>query len=513
MMKILFSWIALNVDMKKIEGTDEYDGPTIQAVRQDQYDIFYLFANDRKSQNKASQLKTYIESRKKMFPVRKTELVFINLRNPTDYSELWDKIPQKVEALVSNHKYDDPELYINLSAGTPAMRTTWMMMVGCGQIEATALNVQRKQGSNKTTIEKVDIGIYPFVSEIKQAVDKQLDILQIFKSPKMQKLTRNLALIGDEIDMPILLLGETGVGKTEIARIYHLSTRPKDKFFHFVCGEFSVGDLNTVKSQLFGHVKGAFTGADQDKIGILEKADGGVIFLDEIGDISIEVQRLLINAVEKKEFRRFGDSELIRSDFRLICATNRDIDAMLKTNELSQDFYNRIRSFEFTIPPLRERKEDIPSIVEELLQTERYYQRLMFTEDALEELISQLKRYSLPGNIRDIQRILDHLTIESKQPDPHELTVNDINSYFEEFSEPTETDEFEALIHQIVKIWPHTIYANNNLKLNDVFTETALKKLSSDPNFKKKSGDLNINQISKLLGIDGKTIKSKLDLN
>jgi DNA-binding NtrC family response regulator len=512
-MKILLSWIALNEDMKEIKGTNHYDGPTIQAIKLGQYDILYLFSNDRKTQEKASQLKRYVAANKNIFHVKKIELIFIKIKNPTDYSVLWEKIPKKTEALLLIHKNANPEIHINLSAGTPAMRTTWMMMVGSGQIEASVLNIQRKKKSEETTIAKVDVGIYPFISKIKQAVDKQLNIPQSFNSPKMQILMRKLSLITGDINMPILLLGETGVGKTEIAKMYHLMTNaPKNKFFHFVCGEFNVGDLNTVKSQLFGHAKGAFTGADQEKDGILFKADGGVVFLDEIGDISIEVQRLLINAVEKKEFRRFGGTEMISSDFRLICATNRDINEMLKTNELSQDFYNRIRSCEYTIPPLRERKEDIPSIVRNLLQTERNYKKLLFTEDAIEELIGLLKQHNLPGNIRDIQRILDHLTIQSNQPKVHTLTVPEIESCFDEFSEPTQTDEFVSLIHQLVKIWPHTAYANKNLKLSDVFTETALKKLSSEPGFKKKSGELNINQISKLLGIDGKTIKSKLDL-
>jgi len=513
-MKILLSWIALNEDMKEVEGTSEYDGPTIQAVKQDQYDIFYLFASNEESYKKASQVKRYLQANIKAYPVKKIELIFLKLRNPSDHMELWEVIPQKTETLLALHKQQNPEIYINLSAGTPAMRTTWMMMVGSGQIVATILNVQRKRDSNISCIDKVNVGIYPFVLKIKQAVDKQLKIPQSFNSPRMRTLMRKLALITGDINMPILLLGETGVGKTEIAKAYHLMTNaPKNKFFHFVCGEFNVGDLNTIKSQLFGHVKGSFTGADRDKAGILEEADGGIIFLDEIGDISVEVQRLLINAVEKKQFRRFGGSEMIESDFRLICATNRDIEEMLKANELSQDFYNRIRSCEYTIPPIRERKEDIPDIARNLLQTEKNYRDLKFTEDAIEELISQLRQHSLPGNIRDIKRILDHLTIQSSQPESHELTIEEINDYFEEFSEPTQTDEFVALIHHLIKIWPHTVYADKNLKFNDVFRETSLKKIASDPSFKKKSGDLNVNQISKLLGIDGKTIKSILGLN
>lgn len=509
-MRILLSWIDLKTDMSKLKK-GEYSGPTLEALRQDPYDKALLFASNQETFDKASLLKRYAEENRKKYPVKSIHISFVKLDNPTDYRELWEKVPAQVESTLKNLNIVDPTIFINLSAGTPAMRTTWMMMVGSGQIKATALNVQRVDPTTETTIEKVDVGIYPFVSQIRKEVDKQLSIPQMFNSETMQLLMRKLSLITGDLNMPILLLGETGTGKTTIAKLYHLMTgAPKEKFLHFVCGEFNVGDLNTLRSQLFGHVKGAFTGAEKDKDGALAQADGGTLFLDEIGDIPPRVQRLLINAVEKKEFRPMGSNDLVRSDFRLVCATNRNIQAMLKNNELSQDFYNRIRSCEFEIPPLRERKEDIAAIVDDLLQTEANYKNLGFAETARDYLISKTMQLSLPGNIRDIQRILDHLTIQSNQPDSHPLSKKEIEGYFEKTKEPTQNDRFSALVHQLMQTWPETLYSYKGFRWQDAINEIALKKMVKDQEYRKKNGDLNISRISSFLGIDNKTIKSRL---
>ena len=183
---------------------------------------------------------------------------------------------------------------------------------------------------------------------------------------------------------------------------------------------------------------------------------------------------------------------------------------MLKSNELSQDFYNRIRSCEFEIPPLRERVEDISDILRSLLAEERNYKHLSFSDSAYKNLEGKLKQLSLPGNIRDIQRILDHLAIQSNQPSLHSISTNEIEKYFDELSEPSQTDEFIELTQRLIKIWPETVYAYKNYKWQEALTEIALKKMIRDSQFKKKNGDLNINKISSSLGIDNKTIKSRL---
>ena len=510
-MKILLSWIDLNTDMEENKKTGEFGGPTLETIKQEEFDLLYLFASSEETFDIASQLKRHVDENRKIFKVKKVSPKFVKLYNPTDYQELWEAVPKEIEVIKSNHAKQNPQLFINISAGTPAMRTTWMMMVGSSQIKATILNVQRVDATKPTTIDKVNVGIYPFVSQLKRTIDKQMNIPQVFESSQMISIMRRLRLITDDLNMPILLLGETGTGKTTIASMYHLMTgAPIEKFFHYVCGEFDVGDLNTLRSELFGHVAGAFTGANSDRDGILKKADGGTLFLDEIGDIPERVQRLLINAVEKKEFRPMGSKEVVRSDFRLVCATNRDIKEMLKNDELAKDFYNRIRSCEYLIPPLRERREDIPAIVDDLLDTDGNYKMLGFGEGAKNKLINRISLLNLDGNIRDIQQILNHLTIQSKQPKAHPLSIDEIEDYFQSIPNPTQNSEFEELVIRMLNVWPHTTFKYQNYKWQEALVEVALKKLTADQLYKKKNGDLNINKISALLGIDNKTIKSRL---
>ena len=140
----------------------------------------------------------------------------------------------------------------------------------------------------------------------------------------MQKIYRELTILSKSTTRPILLLGETGTGKTTIANQCHIiAGRTESSFRDVVCGQFRGADLNIVNSLLFGHEKGAFTGADEKSTGMLAQANGGTLFLDEIGDIPMEAQRLLIDAVENKTFRPLGSRDEQHSDFQLICATNR----------------------------------------------------------------------------------------------------------------------------------------------------------------------------------------------
>ncbi|MCH2269047.1 MAG: sigma 54-interacting transcriptional regulator [SAR324 cluster bacterium] len=329
----------------------------------------------------------------------------------------------------------------------------------------------------------------------------------------MQKILRELTILAQGMGHPVLLLGETGTGKTTLARQFHeMSGKPENSFQHVVCGEFRGADLNLVKSQLFGHVKGAFTGAETQKSGMLEEADGGTLFLDEIGDIPLEVQRLLIDAVESKRFRTLGSLDVQESDFQLICATNRDVEEMLQTNELSQDFHFRISSFRYIIPPLRERPEDVPVILADPQETEHYL-KLEFEETAMDELIRRLQQSSLSGNVRDVQRILDHLVLQSQMPQSHALTQKEISNYFAENREPTQDEFFVDTVQELLQQWPQTSFAKRGEKWRDALLDVALKGLAERPEYKKKSGELNIHKLATILGVDHKTIKSRYPIS
>ena len=206
------------------------------------------------------------------------------------------------------------------------------------------------------------------------------------------------AKIAAGTDAVVLLTGETGTGKGVLARLIHdTSERKSEAFIEINCSGLK-GDL--MSSELFGHTRGAFTSAVTEKQGLVELADGGTLFFDEIGDMSIEVQAQLLKTIEEKSFRRIGDPSLRKSDFRLICATNRDL--RKETKEFRRDLYYRISTFPIRLPPLRERQEEIFGLSEYLLTSLGYTQ---FPLDS--DVLNLLTTYSWPGNTRELKNVLE----------------------------------------------------------------------------------------------------------
>jgi formate hydrogenlyase transcriptional activator len=180
------------------------------------------------------------------------------------------------------------------------------------------------------------------------------------KSPAIQMVLEQVAIVAPT-DSTVLLHGETGTGKELIARaIHNLSTRRDRPYVRMNCAAIPSGLL---ESELFGHEKGAFTGALIQRKGRFESADGGSLFLDEIGDISLELQPKLLRAIQEQEFERLGSSRTIQVNVRLIAATHRDLRAMIRDEKFREDLFYRFNVFPIEIPPLRERREDIPLLV------------------------------------------------------------------------------------------------------------------------------------------------------
>ena len=197
----------------------------------------------------------------------------------------------------------------------------------------------------------------------------------------------------------VLISGETGTGKELIARLIHLLSGRKDgPFVEVNCATIPE---NLFESELFGHEKGAFTGASTRRIGLFETAKGGSIFLDEIGELPIQLQPKLLRALQEKRITRVGSSDEIEIDVRVIAATNRDLKTMVEQERFREDLYYRLNVFEITIPPLRTRKEDIPRLIE--FFTEKYAIRpVSFSKEALDILI----KYPYPGNVRELEHIV-----------------------------------------------------------------------------------------------------------
>ena len=211
----------------------------------------------------------------------------------------------------------------------------------------------------------------------------------------------------------VLILGETGTGKELIARAIHAaSSRSRRPFVKLNCVAIPTGLL---ESELFGHEKGAFTGAIAQRIGRFELADGGTIFLDEVGDIPLELQTKLLRVLQEREFERLGSTRTLRTDARLIAATNRELQKMVEQRKFRADLFYRLNVFPIYVPALRERSEDIPLLVHHFAQ--RFARRMNRTIETIPaETMAALTRYPWPGNIRELQNLIERAVIVSHGP-------------------------------------------------------------------------------------------------
>jgi DNA-binding NtrC family response regulator len=233
--------------------------------------------------------------------------------------------------------------------------------------------------------------------------------LLVGDTPSMQAIRRQIDMVAPT-DAGVLILGETGTGKELIARNLHdKSRRAGHAFIPVNCGALPE---NLVESELFGHRKGAFTGADNHRKGLFEVANGGTLFLDEVGELDKSVQVKLLRFLESGEIRRVGENDPFRVDVRVLCATHRDLREMIETDAFREDLFFRINTFEITLPALRDRKPDIPALARHMLK--RYNSRRGGPEPTLTpEAIEGLLNHDWPGNIRELANAIERATILS----------------------------------------------------------------------------------------------------
>ena len=231
-------------------------------------------------------------------------------------------------------------------------------------------------------------------------------------TPRMREVMQTLRKSAPT-DAPIVILGETGTGKELVARAVHESSGRKNG--PFVALHLHATPAGLVESELFGHKKGAFTGALGDRVGKLEQAHGGTLFLDELGDIPLETQTKLLRVLETHTFEPVGSNKSVTSDFRLIAATNQDIERLIAEKKFRDELWYRIRVIRVELPPLRERRPDIPLLVDAFLReyAARYGKQL----DGIEaDALAALQRQPWPGNIRDLRNVVHHMVVLSEGP-------------------------------------------------------------------------------------------------
>ena len=329
-------------------------------------------------------------------------------------------------------------------------------------------------GSIETAVQAMKEGAYDFITK---PVDANHFDIVVRKALEREGLKRELALfsedaakryhliVGKSDEMneavvtakkaatskaTVLLLGESGTGKEIFARaIHNWSERRSQPFVAINCVGLS---KELLESELFGHEKGSFTGADQLKKGKIELANGGTVFLDEIGDVSQELQTKLLRFLQEREFDRVGGVRPIHVDVRIVAATNRDLDVAVKEGRFREDLYHRLNVVPITLPPLRERRQDIPALADHFLQ--RFAKEVKKTFSAVSgETLAKLCAYDWPGNVRELGNVIERAVVLSQGPEiaPHDLPARIVAARSESRSEGTSyRDAMDAYRRQLV---------------------------------------------------------------
>lgn len=299
-------------------------------------------------------------------------------------------------------------------------------------------------GSIEAAVEAMKEGAYDFIP--KPFDPKHLEIV-VLKALERERLKREVEILTEEVDeryrlvvgksvrmheaidaakkaaasrSTVLLLGESGTGKEIFARAIHNWSERKDRpFIAINCVGLS---KELLESELFGHEKGAFTGAHQVKLGKVEVGNGGTVFLDEVGDISSELQTKLLRFLQEREFERVGGIKPIRVDVRIIAATNSNLEASVKESRFREDLYHRLNVIPITLPPLRERKEEIPDLAHYFMQRSSKEAKKSFT-GITKEAQEKLLVYDWPGNVRELANVIERAVVLGQGP---KVALNDL---------------------------------------------------------------------------------------
>jgi len=319
-----------------------------------------------------------------------------------------------------------------------------------------------------------------------EQLEKRLELAEtrlapVFKSKVMQEMEELISAMAPS-DANVLITGESGVGKEVVANVIHSKSRRAGKpLVKLNCAAFP---QTMIESELFGYVKGAFTGAMNDFPGMIAEASGGTLFLDEISEMPADLQTRFLRVLQEREYRSLGSTRMLKADFRVITATNRPIAQALAENRLRSDLYYRINTFQIEVPPLRERKEDIPPLVNTFVQ--RFAEQLGKAEPTIApEAFQKLLDYSWPGNVRELQNAIEYAVV---------LARNDIIGIKEL---PTEIQLPPAL-----QTTSAPARRSGVASLNDIERETILQALAQTHGNKKKAAEL--------LGIQRPTLYNKM---
>ena len=457
--RVLISWIAVNNDPYERErGKMTYrlvdgkpvSGPTLTILFDEQSpylgrisDVVLLHRKadgpgaERERRAVDETIETLLERRRELH-VQVEPWVG---DDPTDHRAIFQFLRQIIPKI--RKKYAGSELLIHISPGTPSMQTIWVLMAETGFVDPPfqlVKSYRKSERRGRPAAVPVTLGIETFYKVYKVARPLQVSTEDErvvwdpgkFRTDTMQQLfveARRFAYL----NVPVLILGERGTGKTTLAGWIRLHSpfRRKEQDTHWpavACGQYNP---ETMRSELFGYKKGSFTGATKDTEGLLAAADGDTLFLDEVGDVSRDLQRLLIKALEEKQYLPLGDDRPRKSTFRLLAATNIEMSKLRR--RLDPDFLDRISLITLRLPPLRKIRDEIPWLWETAFQVAINRAGIGNRNTQISaahhgRVASQLMQHQLPGNLRDLFRVA--YRIIAARSDPHEpLSPDDSVEY------------------------------------------------------------------------------------
>lgn len=292
-----------------------------------------------------------------------------------------------------------------IGTGTPIFKDGELYRIVINSRDITELNIlKRNLKESKLINEK-----YQNELQLLSSKDNAANCNIIYNSEKMDKII-DLTLRVAKVDSTILIEGESGVGKGILSHFLHQnSLRYNNPFIKINCGAIPE---NLLESELFGYEKGSFTGANKEgKVGLIQLANEGTLFLDEIGELPLNLQVKLLNVIQNKEITKVGGNSVIPVDIRIIAATNRNLFEMVKNQEFREDLYYRLNVIPITIPPLRERKEDLPLLIKHFLNT--FNAKYNYNKTISPEAMKLLLNYNWPGNIREVENLIERLLVTS----------------------------------------------------------------------------------------------------
>lgn len=395
------------------------------------------------------------------------------------HTEVYAAILQFLNDNFNQNGVEENILYALISSGTPQMQASWILIAEADVYPIKLIRaIEKRYASGNCRTEDVAL-----LTNLKEKLNK----LKIYEKRLGVKNESNYSRVIDvnnlsskqkllaKSDNHILIYGETGVGKEILTRTLH-DESGRNKLFPINCAGMPE---HLLESELFGHKKGSFTGANNDKIGIVKEYQNGTLFLDEINSMPITLQTKLLRFIESGEYRAVGSSIIEKSSIRIIAAANEKIQKLVEEDKFRLDLYYRLRTFELYIPPLRKRKEQIPDLIEKLKVAHSLY-NLNFEPDALEELVE----YRFPGNVRELIIILNRLNLNSNS---YTIRISDVKEVLSELNYNAQYTEAEI---------PNEIYGKAYKLLRSMLTKIALVETNG-----------NTAEAGRILGVTHNSIK------